>query len=88
MINRHHPSQLALSPPLLAQPLAAIFASVNGRWVRVEGGGEGRGGEGRREGGREGGRKRGEGEWVPRPLVSLEHAGVFAASHLQVANGC
>lgn len=80
MINRHHPSQLALSPPLLAQPLAAIFASVNGRWVRVEGGGEGRGGEG--------GRKRGEGEWAPRPLVSLEHAGVFAASHLQVANGC
>lgn len=42
MINLHHPSQLALSPPLPAQPLAAIFASVNGRWVRAEGGGEGR----------------------------------------------
>lgn len=74
MINRHHPSQLALSLPLLAQPLAAIFASVNGRWVRVEGGG--------------GGREGGEGEWAPRPLVSLEHAGVFAASNFQVANGC
>lgn len=79
MINLHHPSQLALSPPLPAQPLAAIFASVNGRWVRAEGGGEVRGGRG--GGG-------GEGGWAPRPLVSPEHAGVFAASHLQVANGC
>lgn len=30
----------------------------------------------------------GEGGRAQRPLVSVEHAGVIAASHLQVANGC